>query len=179
MGAEGFGAAHDRPQILRIGEAIHGQQQRCLTKGAATLDQAGQVQGVGRRWLQHGPLMHRPAADLAQPGPGDLFHQHPRRLGLPQQLQETGAKAHFWCTPDSMNRPAALQHRLGGVASPDQIGGGGSRKIPNLTPLLSLRTGNGKAGTSQAGTARARTDQTGTEWAAPITPAQPGRAGPD
>jgi hypothetical protein len=94
-------------------------------------------------------------------------------------LQETGAKAHFWRAPDSMNRPAALQHRLGGVASPDQIGGGGCRKILSLTPLLGPHTGTGMAGTGQAGTSQAGTARARTDWAATITPAQPGGPGPN
>ena len=68
--------------------------------------------------------MHGAAGELAQPGPGHFFHQHARRLGLPKQLEELGAKAHLWSAPDAVDGAAAFQGRLGGVAPPDQIGGG-------------------------------------------------------
>ena len=40
MGAEGLGAAHDRPQVVGIGEAINGHQQGRFTDVTATADQA-------------------------------------------------------------------------------------------------------------------------------------------
>ena len=40
MGAEGLGTAHDRPQVVGVGEAIDGHQQGRLANVTATADQA-------------------------------------------------------------------------------------------------------------------------------------------
>ena len=40
MGAEGFGAAHDRPEVVGVGEAINGHQQGRFAYVTATADQA-------------------------------------------------------------------------------------------------------------------------------------------
>ena len=84
VGPKRLGTAHDRPQIVGIGQAIHRQQQRRLPEAAATVDQGRQVQGFSRRGLQHDPLVDSPTTDLPQPGPGDLLHQHAGGLGLAQ-----------------------------------------------------------------------------------------------
>ena len=124
VGTEGFGTAHDGPQVLGIGEAIEGNQQGWLADGGAALDQAGQIEGVSGGGLQGDALVHRSAGELAQPGPGDLLHQHTRGLGLAQELQKLGAGAHLRRAPDAVDRPAALERRLGGMATPNQIGAG-------------------------------------------------------
>ena len=150
MGPEGLGAAHDGAEVLGIGEAIDGQQQRRLTDAATTLDQAGQIEGVHGRGLQHDALVHGTAADLAEPGPGDLLHEHTGGLGLPQQLQKAGAEAHLGGAPDAVNRPTALEGGLGGVATPDQIGRSGGGEALGLAPLP---IGSG-GGSRRAGSAR-------------------------
>ena len=123
VGAEGLGTAGDRPQVVGIGDAVEGHQQGRLPQIAAALDQAGEVEGVSGGGLEHDALVHGAAGDLAEAGPGDFLHQHPGGLGLPQRLQEGGAEAHLGSAPDAMHGPAALQRRLGGMATPDQVAG--------------------------------------------------------
>ena len=123
VGAQGLGAAHDRSQVVGVGEAINGHQQGRFADLTATLDQARQVEGVGCGALQHDALMHGAAGELSQPGPGHLFDQHARRLGFAQQLQEPRGVPQFSGAPDAMDRPAALKGRLGRVAAPDQVAG--------------------------------------------------------
>ena len=121
MGAESLGAAHDRAEIVRIGDAVEGHQQRRFAQVAAAIDQGAEVEGVGCSRLQHDALVHGTIGELAEACPGDLLHQNATGLGLAQQLQETRLKAQFRCAPDAMDRPIALQCRLGSMAPPDQI----------------------------------------------------------
>ena len=128
VGSERFGAAHNRAEVLGIGEAIDGQQQRGFTDLAAAVHQRGQIEGFRRCRLQHDSLVHGTTADLAQARPGDLLDQDSRGFGVPQQLQEAGAEAHLRCAPDAVDRSTALEGGLGGMAAPDHVVGSGRRK---------------------------------------------------
>ena len=128
VGPERFGAAHNRAEVLGIGEAIDGQQQRGFTDLAAAVHQGGQVEGFSRCRLQHDSLVHGTTTDLAQARPGHLLNQDPRGFGVPQQLQEAGAEAHLRCAPDAVDRPTALEGGLGGMAAPDHVVGSSRRK---------------------------------------------------
>ena len=122
MGAQGFGTAHDGPQVVGVGEAINRHEQGGLSDGGTALNQSGQVKGFGGGRLQGNALVHGSAGELAQAGPGHLFNQNTRGFGLPKQLQELGAEPHLWRAPDAVDGPAAFQHGLGAVAPPNQIG---------------------------------------------------------
>ena len=123
VGPEGLGTAHDRTEVLGVGETVESDQEGSFRQLATALHQGGEIKALGCGGLEHDPLVHPAAADLAEAGPGDLLHEHPGGLGLAQQLQEAGAEAHLWGAPDAMHRPTALQGRQGGVPPPDQIGG--------------------------------------------------------
>ena len=169
MGPEGLGTAHDRTQVLGIGQTIDGDEERRFTGGTAAIDQARQIKGLGRRGLQHDALMHRAAADLAEPRPGDLLHQDPARLGFAQQLQEARAEAHLRRAPDAMDRTAALQGRLCGVPPPDQIAGGGPGEVVTLRRLAGTACAADRAAALQANelSGRTGTGPTGQETGSP------------
>ena len=124
MGPEGFGTADDGTEVVGIGEAIHGHQQRRLPEIPTAIHQGGQIKGFSRGGLKDDALVNGTTGDLAKAGPGDLLHQHPTRFRLPKQLQELGGKAHLRGAPDPVDRPAALEGGKGRMTPPDQIVGG-------------------------------------------------------
>ena len=77
MGPQGLCAAHDGAQVVGIGEAVDGHQQRSFTDLAATFNQAGQIQSFGSGALQCDALVHGTTGELAQAGPGHLLDQDP------------------------------------------------------------------------------------------------------
>ena len=121
LGREGLRRAHNRAQVVGVGDAVHGHQQGRFTALVALGNQRIQLNRFGRRHLQHDALMHRTIAQLGKAGPGDLFHHHTSRPGLPQRLHEAGVEAQLRRTPDAMNGALAVQRRFCRVAAPHQI----------------------------------------------------------
>ena len=123
MGSHRFGGTHHSTEIVRVSDAIEGQQQRSLTEFLATVDQGVEIKGVCSGRLQGNSLVHRTTCDLTKTGPGDLLNKNARALGITEKLQELGCAAHLRSAPDAMNRAAGFQGRQAGVAAPDQIVG--------------------------------------------------------
>ena len=76
MGAKGFGTAHDRPQVVGVGEPVNSHEHGGLSNGGTALNQGGQVEGFGCCRLQGDALVHGSTGELAQAGPGHLLHQN-------------------------------------------------------------------------------------------------------
>ena len=121
VGSQGFSGAHNRSQVVGIGDAVNSHHQGRLTDAPAELQQFIEVQGGRRGRLQHDALVHRTSAELNQACPGDLLDHHTGSLGFPQQLHETGREAQLRSAPDAVDGPIAAQHRLRRVAPPDEI----------------------------------------------------------
>ena len=85
------------------------------------LDEAVEIKGFRRRRLQGDALVNGPTCDLSQPGPGHLFHENARGLGIAQELEEFGGTAHLRSAPDAMDGASGLQRGLGGMTPPNQI----------------------------------------------------------
>ena len=133
MGPEGFGAAHDRPEVMGVGEAIHCHQQGRFADVAAAANQAIEIEGFGRSRLQGDALVHGATGELAEARPGDFLDQHPGRFGFAQQLQKLGGEAHLGGAPDAMDRPTAFQGGQGRMAAPDHVVSRGGAKGFGLT----------------------------------------------
>ena len=121
MGTEGLSAAHNRAEVMGVGDTIERHQQRRFADAAAAINEAAQIKGVGGSGLEHDALVHGSISELTEARPGDLLHQHTASFRFTQQLHEAGLEAHLRRAPDAMDRPIALKSGLGGMATPDQI----------------------------------------------------------
>ena len=121
VGSQGFSGTNDRTEIVGIGEAIKGQQQRRFIELAAAIDQIRKIQRVCCSGLQSDALVDGTTGHLSQTSPGDFLHKNSGGLGIPEKLHEFGSTAHLAGAPDAMDRTTGLQCRLGGVPAPKQI----------------------------------------------------------
>ena len=151
MGSHGFSGANNRPEVVGVGDTVQGHQQRGFPQIRAALDEAVEIKGFRRRRLQGDALVNGPTCDLSQPGPGHLFHENARGLGIAQELEEFGGTAHLRSAPDAMDGASGLQRGLGGMTPPDQIvrwRGGRCSLRGCIRPLRTslIETGSGALG---------------------------------
>ena len=151
MGSHGFCGANNRPEVVGVGDTVQGHQQGGFPQIRAALDEAVEIKGFRRRRLQGDALVNGPTCDLSQPGPGHLFHENARGLGIAQELEEFGGTAHLGSAPDAMDGASGLQRGLGGMTPPDQIvrwRGGRCSLRGCIRPLRTslIETGSGALG---------------------------------
>ena len=106
---------------MGVGDTVQGHQQRGFPQIRTALDEAVEIKGFRRRRLQGDALVNGSTCDLAEPGPGHLFHENPRSLGIAQELEKFGGTAHLRSAPDAMDGASRFQGGLGGMTPPNQI----------------------------------------------------------